>query len=376
MSEMSFEQMLEESLKTIRNGEVVEGTVIDVKPDEIILNIGYKSDGIITRNEYTNEPNVDLTTVVSVGDTMEAKVVKVNDGEGQVLLSYKRLAAEKGNKRLEEAFENQEVLTAKVAQVLAGGLSVVVDETRVFIPASLVSDVYEKDLTKYDGQEIEFVITEFNPRRRRIIGDRKQLLLAKKEEMQKELFARIKVGDVVEGTVKNVTDFGAFIDLGGADGLLHISEISWGRVENPKKVFKVGDVVKTFIKDINGNKIALSMKFEDQNPWNNAAEKYAVGNVVKGVVARMTDFGAFVELDPGVDALLHVSQISSEHVEKPSDVLSVGQEIEAKIVDFNEEEKKISLSIKALQAQPQQEENDADVADVDIDAVASELDAE
>ena len=376
MSEMSFEQMLEESLKTIRNGEVVEGTVIDVKPDEIILNIGYKSDGIITRNEYTNEPNVDLTTVVSVGDTMEAKVVKVNDGEGQVLLSYKRLAAEKGNKRLEEAFENQEVLTAKVAQVLAGGLSVVVDETRVFIPASLVSDVYEKDLTKYDGQEIEFVITEFNPRRRRIIGDRKQLLLAKKEEMQKELFARIKVGDVVEGTVKNVTDFGAFIDLGGADGLLHISEISWGRVENPKKVFKVGDVVKTFIKDINGNKIALSMKFEDQNPWNNAAEKYAVGNVVKGVVARMTDFGAFVELDPGVDALLHVSQISSEHVEKPSDVLSVGQEIEAKIVDFNEEEKKISLSIKALQAQPQQEEDDADVADVDIDAVTSELDAE
>ena len=376
MSEMSFEQMLEESLKTIRNGEVVEGTVIDVKPDEIILNIGYKSDGIITRNEYTNEPNVDLTTVVSVGDTMEAKVVKVNDGEGQVLLSYKRLAAEKGNKRLEEAFENQEVLTAKVAQVLAGGLSVVVDETRVFIPASLVSDVYEKDLTKYDGQEIEFVITEFNPRRRRIIGDRKQLLLAKKEEMQKELFARIKVGDVVEGTVKNVTDFGAFIDLGGADGLLHISEISWGRVENPKKVFKVGDVLKTFIKHINGNKIALSMKFEDQNPWNNAAEKYAVGNVVKGVVARMTDFGAFVELDPGVDALLHVSQISSEHVEKPSDVLSVGQEIEAKIVDFNEEEKKISLSIKALQAQPQQEEDDADVADVDIDAVASELDAE
>ena len=376
MSEMSFEQMLEESLKTIRNGEVVEGTVIDVKPDEIILNIGYKSDGIITRNEYTNEPNVDLTTVVSVGDTMEAKVVKVNDGEGQVLLSYKRLAAEKGNKRLEEAFENQEVLTAKVAQVLAGGLSVVVDETRVFIPASLVSDVYEKDLTKYDGQEIEFVITEFNPRRRRIIGDRKQLLLAKKEEMQKELFARIKVGDVVEGTVKNVTDFGAFIDLGGADGLLHISEISWGRVENPKKVFKVGDVVKTFIKDINGNKIALSMKFEDQNPWNNAAEKYAVGNVVKGVVARMTDFGAFVELAPGVDALLHVSQISRAHVEKPSDVLSVGQEIEAKIVDFNEEEKKISLSIKALQAQPQQEEDDADVADVDIDAVASELDAE
>ena len=348
MSEVSFEQMLEESIKTIRNGEVVEGTVIDVKPDEIVLNIGYKSDGIITRNEYTNEPNVDLTTVVSVGDTMEAKVIKVNDGEGQVLLSYKRLAAEKGNKKLEEAFENQTVLTAKVAQVLGGGLSVVVDETRVFIPASLVSDTYEKDLSKYKDQEIEFVITEFNPRRRRIIGDRKQLLVAKKAELQKELFARIHVGDVVEGTVKNVTDFGAFIDLGGADGLLHISEMSWGRVESPKKVFKVGDVVKVFIKDINDTKIALSMKFPEENPWNDAASKFAVGTVVKGTVARMTDFGAFVELAPGVDALLHVSQIAKEHIEKPSDVLSVGQEIEAQIVDFNEEEKKISLSMKAL----------------------------
>ena len=348
MSEVSFEQMLEESIKTIRNGEVVEGTVIDVKPDEIVLNIGYKSDGIITRNEYTNEPNVDLTTVVSAGDTMEAKVIKVNDGEGQVLLSYKRLAAEKGNKKLEEAFENQTVLTAKVAQVLGGGLSVVVDETRVFIPASLVSDTYEKDLSKYKDQEIEFVITEFNPRRRRIIGDRKQLLVAKKAELQKELFARINVGDVVEGTVKNVTDFGAFIDLGGADGLLHISEMSWGRVESPKKVFKVGDVVKVFIKDINDTKIALSMKFPEDNPWNDAASKFAVGTVVKGTVARMTDFGAFIELAPGVDALLHVSQIAKEHIEKPSDVLSVGQEIEAKIVDFNEEEKKISLSMKAL----------------------------
>ena len=348
MSEMSFEQMLDESFKTIINGEVVEGTVIDVKPDEIILNIGYKADGIISRNEYTNEPNTDLTTVVSVGDTMEAKVVKVNDGEGQVLLSYKRLAAEKGSKRLEEAFESQEVLKAKVTQVLAGGLSVVVDETRVFIPASLVSDTYEKDLSKYEGQEIEFVITEFNPRKRRIIGDRKQLLTAKKEEMRKELFERLHVNDVVEGTVKNVTDFGAFIDLGGADGLLHISEMSWGRVENPKKVFKVGDVVKVFVKEINDDKIALSMKFEETNPWNNAAEKYAVGTVVTGKVARMTDFGAFVELAPGVDALLHVSQISREHVEKPSDVLKVGQEIEAKIVDFNEEEKKISLSVKAL----------------------------
>ena len=202
MSEMSFEQMLEESLKTIRNGEVVEGTVIDVKPDEIILNIGYKSDGIITRSEYTNEPNVDLTTVVNVGDTLEAKVVKVNDGEGQVLLSYKRLAAEKGSKRLEEAYENKEVLKATVSQVLAGGVTVVVDETRVFIPASLISDVYEKDLAKFKDQEIEFVITEFDPRKRRVIGNRKTLLVSQKAEAQKELFGKIAVGDVAVSQIQ------------------------------------------------------------------------------------------------------------------------------------------------------------------------------
>ena len=361
MSELTFEQMLEESFKTIRNGEVVDGTVIDVKPDEIILNIGYKADGIITRNEYTNEANVDLTTVVSVGDQMSAKVLKVNDGEGQVLLTYKRLAAEKGNERLKEAFENHEVLKAPVTQILGGGLSVVVDEARVFIPASLVSDTYEKDLSKYQGQEIEFVISEFNPRRNRVIGDRRQLLVAERAEKQKELFAKLHVGDTVEGTVKNVTDFGAFVDLGGVDGLLHISEMSWGRVENPKKVFQVGDKVEVMIKDIHDTKIALSLKFPETNPWANAAEDYAVGTVITGKVARMTDFGAFVELAPGVDALLHVSQISRAHVDKPSDVLSVGQEITAQVVDLNEAEKKISLSMKALE-QPEEasEETDAE----------------
>ena len=353
MSELSFEQLFEEQgMKQISIGEVVEGTVISVKEDEIVLNIGYKADGIISRNEYTNTPNVDLSTCVSVGDTMEAKVVKVNDGEGQVMLSYKRLAAEKGSKRIEEAFNNKEVLKAPVTQVRAGGLTVVVDETEIFIPASLVSDVYEKDLSKYANQEIEFIVTEFtpnsNPRKRRIIGNRKTLLVAEKEEKQKALLSSIKEGDVVEGTIKNVTNFGAFIDLGGMDGLLHISEMSWGRVENPQKTFVAGTPIKCLVKEINGNKIALSLKFDDTNPWAKAAVNYQVGNVVKGKVARMTDFGAFVELEPGIDALLHVSQISKERVNKPADVLSIGQEIEAKVVDFNEADKKISLSIKAL----------------------------
>ena len=294
-----------------------------------------------------------------VGDKMEVKVLKLNDGDGQVLLTYKRLAAEKGNKRLEEAFNNKEVLKAKVSQVLNGGLSVVVDEARVFIPASLVSDTYEKNLDKYAGEEIEFVISEFNPKKRRVIGDRKQILTAKKNELKKALFEKLAVGQVVDGTVKNVTDFGAFIDLGGADGLLHISEMSWGHIENPKKVFKVGDMVKTFVKDIQGEKIALSLKFEDQNPWAGAEEKFAVGKIVTGKVARMTDFGAFIELEPGVDALLHVSQIANNHVEKPSDVLKTGEEVTAKVVDFNAETKKISLSIKALLAGTEEKEEKA-----------------
>ena len=380
MSELTFEQMLEENLKTIHSGEVVTGTVIDVKPDEIILNIGYKADGILTKNEYTNDPGVDLTAAVKAGDTMEVKVLKVNDGEGQVLLTYKRLAADRGNKRIEEAYESQEVLTATVSQVLDGGLSVIVEEVRIFIPASLVSDTYEKDLSKYAGQEIQFVISEYNPKRRRYIGNRRQLVAAQKAEMQKALFERIKEGDIVEGVVKNVTDFGAFVDLGGADGLLHISEMSWGRVEHPKKVFKNGDKINVLIKEISGNKIALSLKFDDANPWKDAAEKYAVGNIVTGKVARTTDFGAFVELEAGVDALLHVSQISKEHVEKPSDVLTIGQEVTAKIVDFNEEEHKISLSIKATLAPDPEEEvkedADSEVVSVDIDAVIASENAE
>ena len=353
-----FEASLAEESR-ISVGKIVKGTVIDVKEDEIILNINYKADGIITKNEYSNDMNISLKDKVQVGETVEAKVIKTNDGDGQVLLSVKRVAAEKANEKLEEAYNNEEVLKGVVTQVLDGGLSVTVEEARVFIPASLVSDTYEKDLTKYKDQEIEFKITEFNPRKRRIIGNRKMLIEAEKKAAKEALFARINVGDTVEGTVKNVTDFGAFIDLGGADGLLHISEMSWGRVDNPKKLFNVGDAVKAIIKDIQGEKIALSLKFEDTNPWLTADEKYAVGNVVTGKVARMTDFGAFVELEPGVDALLHVSQISKEHIEKPSSVLSVGQEIEAKVVDFRLDEKKISLSMKALLPDDAAEEDTA-----------------
>ena len=367
MSEMSFEQMLDASLKSIHAGEIVTGKVISVKPDEIALNIGYKSDGIMTRSDYSADNTVDLTTVVNVGDEIECKVKKVNDGEGQVVLSHREALASKASEELKDAFENQTVLTGKVVQVVKGGLNVEVNGARVFIPASLVSDTFERDLTKYQGQDIQFVITEFNPMKRRVIGDRKQLMAATKKEQHDKLFSELQVGDVRTGVVKNLTDFGAFIDLGGADGLLHISEMAWGRIENPKKLFKSGQEVKVLVKEINGERIALTRKFPDENPWKDAETKFAVGTVVSGKVARMTDFGAFVELEKGIDALLHVSQISRDHVNKPADVLEVGQEIEAKIVDLDVDSHKISLSMKAL-SEPERKE-DLDVADVDIEAV-------
>ncbi len=372
MSEISFEQMLEEegSLNQIRTGAVVTGTVIGVKDNEINLNIGYKADGVITKSEYTNDANLDLKEAVHVGDEMKVKVLKVNDGDGQVLLSYKRLAQDRALEALNEACESGEVLHGTVSNATTGGLSVMKDGVRIFIPASLVGENFVKDLSKFVGEDIEFRLIECNPRKRRVIGDRKSILKERREAAENALFESIQEGMIVTGTVKNLTDFGAFIDIGGADGLLHISEMSWGRLEHPKKVFKVGQEVECFIKSIKGKKIGLSMKFPDQNPWLDAEEKYAIGNVVTGKVARMTDFGAFVELAPGVDALLHVSQIGKDRVNKPSDVLQLGQEIEAKVVEFNGADKKISISIKALEMdRPAEEKATIEVPEAIVAAV-------
>ena len=368
MSEISFEDMLNESFKTIRTGEVVTGKVIDVKPECILLNIGYKSDGIISRADYSSDNSLDLTTAVKVGDELEAKVKKINDGEGLVVLSHRDILTEKNNQKVQEAFENKEVLTGTVEKAVNGGLSVVYDGVSLFVPASLVSDTFERDLTKYVGQQIEFVITEFNPAKRRIIGDRKRLLVERKVAAKKALLESIKEGDVIDGTVKNVTDFGAFIDLGGADGLLHISEMGWGRTEAPKKAFKSGETLRVMIKSISEDgKIALTRKFPDENPWVLALTKYAVGNVVEGKVARLADFGAFVNLEQGIDALLHVSQISTDRVEKPADVLKVGDIIKAKVTTLDAENKKISLSIKELLNEGKKKEDDGEVVDAYVD---------
>ncbi|MBN2222175.1 MAG: 30S ribosomal protein S1, partial [Vallitaleaceae bacterium] len=352
MSEMqNFEQMLEASLVQIHRGEIVEGTIIGVNADEVYVNIGYKSDGIIPKSEFSNFPTVDLRKEVTIGSTIRAKVLRVNDGEGQVLLTYKRLKSEEGLQFVEELFNSKEVVTAKVNLVLKGGLVVIIKEVRVFIPASLVSDEFVSDLEQFKNQEISFVVTEFNLKKNRIIGNRRMLIEKEKSAQASIAFETLNVGDVLTGTVKNITDYGAFVNVGGVDGLVHISELSWGRIRSPKDVIKVGQEVKVRVLDVNKEKqkISLSMKFKDENPWNDAETKYAVGTVVTGKVARMTDFGAFIELETGVDALLHVSQISVKHVEKPSDVLKVGQVVSAKITDLNLDEKKISLSVKELE---------------------------
>ena len=376
MSELTFEQMLNESFKTIRTGEIVSGEVIDVKPDCVILNIGYKSDGILTKAEYTNDSSVDLTEKVKVGDTLDVKVLRVNDGEGQVSLTYKKLVADKGSKVLEDAFNNKTVVKGVVsANPNNKGVIVVVDEVRVFIPAGLLSDSFEKDLSKFMDKEIEFYMQEYDPKQRRYIGNRKELIIANKAKAVEEVLSKIAVGDVVEGTVKNVTDFGAFIDLGGIDGLLHIKEMSWGRIESPKKLYKTGDKVKVLVREINGTRISLSTKFEDENPWKDLSTRFPVGSVVTGTVARMTDFGAFIQLDEGVDALLHVSQISKNHVAKPSDVLKIGDEVTAEVTEVNEETNRISLSVRAM-LQPKKEDDaqddNSDYATVDVEAVASQ----
>lgn len=371
MSEMqNFEQMLEASLVQIHRGEIVEGTIIGVNADEVYVNIGYKSDGIIPKSEFSNFPTVDLRKEVTIGSTIRAKVLRVNDGEGQVLLTYKRLKSEEGLQYVEELFNSKEVVTAKVNLVLKGGLVVIIKEVRVFIPASLVSDEFVSDLEQFKNQEISFVVTEFNLKKNRIIGNRRILIEKEKSAQASVAFETLNVGDVLTGTVKNITDYGAFVNVGGVDGLVHISELSWGRIRSPKDVIKVGQEVKVRVLDVNKEKqkISLSMKFKDENPWNDAENKYAVGTVVTGKVARMTDFGAFIELETGVDALLHVSQISVKHVEKPSDVLKVGQVVNAKITDLNLDEKKISLSVKELEKVDEVVEETTEAAEV-IEAV-------
>lgn len=378
MSEMSFEELLNESMKEIHPGEKITGTVISVHSGYAVLNIGYKADGIIRNYDYSREQDVDLTKHLKNGDELTVIVKKLNDGEGQVVLSRKEIVQGQINEKLKALFDSKEVQKGTVTRITPGGVVVeVAPEVTVFIPRSLISNKANEDLNAYQGKEIEFLITEFNPAKNRCIGDRKRLIVAEEKKRREEALSKIHEGDIIEGTIMNLMDYGAFVDLGGVDGLLHISEMGWGKIKNPKKSFNIGDKIKVLVREVKDGKVSLTAKFPEENPWLLARVNYALGKTVKGQVVRMTDYGAFVKLDEYIDALLHVSEIAREKVKKPEDVLTIGQEIEAKVIDFNETDKKISLSMKALLPEPEVvKEDPEDIADVNIEEYAKKMEEE
>ena len=361
--EATFEQMLEESLVTLHTGDVVKGTVIQVVNEEVSVNLGFKSDGIISRGEFSSDPNVIPSKTVQPGDEIEVFVVRVNDGDGNVMLSRKRIETQKGIEEIEAAYNDKTVVTGVVEKVVKGGLIAVVNGVNVFIPSSQVSNRFIEDLSVFNGQKLEFNIIEVDRVKRRFIGGRKALVEQEIAAKRAALFETIQAGSKVTGTVSRLTDFGAFVDLGGVDGLIHISEMSWGRISNPREVLKEGQTVEVFVLDVDKEKgkISLSLKDADMNPWKLATDKYAVGSIVEGKVVRMVPFGAFVELEPGVDGLVHISQIANKHVVKPEDELKVGEMIKVKVLEVNPEQKKISLSKR--QADAPAEETPAETAE-------------
>ncbi len=353
----NFAEMLDQSLITLHTGDVVKGTVISVSNGEVSVNLGYKSDGIIPKNEFSENPDVDPADVVKAGDEIEVFVVRVNDGDGNVLVSRKRLEANKGYEEIEEAFNNKTVIKGKVIDIVKGGLIAVINNKRVFVPSSQISNRFVEDLNEFKNKEFDFNILEFDKSKRRIIAGRKELVQKEINEKRQKVFDSVKAGDRIDGTVSRIVDFGAFVDIGGVDGLIHISEMSWGRVKKVSDVLSEGDKVTVTVLDVNSEKgkISLSLKDVNNNPWKAASEKYAIGNIVEGKVVRMVPFGAFVELEEGVDGLIHISQISYKHIAKPDDVLEIDQVVKVKVTDFDAENKKISLSIKEADKKPEEE---------------------
>ena len=350
--ELTFEQMLNESFVTLHTGDIVKGTVISTAGEEVSVNLGYKSDGIISRDEFSNDKSVIPSKTVQPGDEIEVFVVRVNDGEGNVQLSRKKVESQKGLEEIEKAYEEKTPVTGKIIKSVKGGLIADVNEIHVFIPSSQVSGRFVEDLSAYVGTELTFNIIELDKSKHRYIGGRKALLAKEAEEKKAAVFASIEAGKKVTGTVSRITDFGAFVDLGGVDGLIHISEMSWGRISNPKEVLSEGDTVEVVVLDVDKEKSKISLPLKDvtPNPWTLAADKYVVGSIVEGKVVRMVPFGAFIELEPGVDGLVHISQIANKRVEKPEDELKIGEIIKVKVIDVNAEQKKISLSKKEADA--------------------------
>ena len=339
---------MDESFKVPRKGDTIKGKVVQIDADKIVLNIGYKNDGIIPKSEVSASNDAAIEGF-KIDDEVNAFVLRTDDGDGNVLLSIKRLAQFKDWDELEELYGKEELIKVRIGEVLKGGVAAYFNEVRGFIPASHLAATFVKDMSVFTGQELDVKIIEINKRRKRIVFSRKELAQAEHKAKMAAVWEKVSEGAVIEGEVKRIASFGVFVDVGGFDGLIHLSELSWGRIKSPKDVVTVGDKieVKVLKADQATEKISLSIKQLAADPWTIFNERYNLEDNFAAKIVNLTDFGAFAELEPGVEGLIHVSQIDNKRIEKPSDALSVGDEVTIKILEADVEEKKLKLSIKA-----------------------------
>lgn len=355
--ELSFEEMLDQSFKTIYNKEKVTAVVTGIAPNEISVDIGTKHAGYVPLNELTSDPNATPDDLVKVGDEIELMVVRVNDVEGTVMLSKKRLDQIAGFEKVMGAADTGEILEGVVIEVIKGGVLALTNGVKVFIPASQATMSRNDNLEDLLKQEVNFKILEVNRQRKRAVGSIKAVLREQRKELEEKFWQDVEIGKKYTGTVKSLTSYGAFVNLGGVDGMIHISELCWSRIKHPSEVVNVGDTVDVYIKDIDteNKKISLGYKKTEDNPWEILKNKYDVGSVCPVKIVSMTTFGAFAQIIPGVDGLIHISQIANERINKPSDVLSVGQEVQVKITELDFDRKRVSLSMRALLEEEKQE---------------------
>lgn len=366
-NELSFEEMLEESLKSMNTNERVMGTVMSIAPNgDVSVDVGRKQAGFIPKDEISYDPTETAQDVLKVGDEIELLIMKTNDQEGTIMLSKKRVDAQKNWEELEALNGSDEIFTGKVIEAVNGGIIVMLKGNRIFIPASQATLSRDEDPSALVGKEVQYRLLEVSRkgRRKRAIGSIKSVLKEKRAEEKAKLLETLAVGNHYKGVVKSLTSYGAFVDIGGVYGMIHISELSWSRIKHPSEVVNVGDEVEVYIKDINEEtkKISLGYKKEEDNPWFILKNEYPVGSVVKCKIVGLTTFGAFANIIPGIDGLIHISQIANKRIDKPQDVLSVGQEVEAKIIAIDFDKKRVSLSMRALL--PEEADKAEDTAEV------------
>ena len=364
--EESFEEMLEESLKNLNTNERVMGTVLSIAPNEVQVDVGRKQTGFIPVSELSNDPNVKPEDIVKVGDEIELLIMKTNDQEGTIMLSKRRVDAQKGWEELQEKVDSQEILTSKVTEAVKGGVIVIYNGVRVFIPASQATASRDEKLEDLVGQEVNFRLIEVSQRGRykRAIGSIRSVLKEQRAAQREEFWKNCEIGKRYTGVVKSLTSYGAFVDLGGVFGMIHISELSWTHIKHPSEVVNVGDTVEVYVKDINEEtkKISLGFKNADDNPWAILKRDYPEGTVCKATIVGLTDFGAFANIIPGIDGLIHISQIANRRIDKPSDVLSVGETVDVKITLIDFDKKRVSLSMRALLPEDEQQAPKAEEA--------------